>query len=152
MNFGKIGKTIASKFNPQRIMACGYRTYDCELYMGQLEEYLNDKPVKILSTRISTPGNESQIKKYLSELNKRVQKYDGFTGAESYWAPMTTNSLVSIQSRRMITISEWETRDAWKKWLNSKCRKIAKEDYKKSIESEEHITLENIPPPPIFLL
>jgi len=149
MNFGK---SLVFKFRPQQLMTRGYRTYDCELYMSHLEGHMNEKTVKILSTRISKPGCGSSIKKYLGELNKKVKGNDGFNSAESFWVPMTQNSLVSYESRRMITISEWNSREAWIKWLNSDTRKIVNENHKDSIESEEHLTLVPIPPPPIFLL
>ena len=149
MNFSK---TLASRFRPQRFLSRGYTSYDCDLYMGQLEGFMDKKPVKILSTRIAKPGREFNIKKYLGDLNKKVKNYEGFENAESYWVPMTQNSLVAYQSRRMITISSWESRAAWNKWLKSECRKKSNKKFEEAIEAEEHMTLEYIPPPPIFLL
>jgi len=110
------------------------------------------KPVKILSTRIAKIGHERTLRKYLKELNKNVYSLDGFKKAESFWVPMSEQSIRDFTSKRMITISEWKHLDDWKNWLKSEVRINTNEKYADILEMEEHLKLEYIPSPPIFLL
>ena len=110
------------------------------------------KPVKILSTRISKIGHEKTLKKYLKELNKNVYSIPGFKNAESFWVPMSEQSISNYTSKRMITISEWENQKDWENWLKSEFRINTNKKYIDFLEMEEHLKLEHILPPPIFLL
>tara|TARA_B100002049_G_C16084410_1_gene378628 strand:- start:6944 stop:7327 length:384 start_codon:yes stop_codon:yes gene_type:complete len=118
-------------------------------YITYMQE---QKPVKILSTRISKIGHEKTLKKYLKELNKNVYSIKGFQNAESFWVPMSTQSVADFTSKRMITISEWKNPEDWENWLKSEIRLTTNEKYVDILEMEEHLKLEHILPPPIFLL
>ena len=139
MNFTR--KCVSKFIQPRMNYQLGRRTYMQE-----------PKPVKILSTRISKIGHEKTLKKYLKELNKNVYSIKGFQKAESFWVPMTPQSIADYTSKRMITISEWKNPEDWEDWLKSEIRLSTNEKYADILEMEEHLKLEHIPPPPIFLL
>lgn len=120
--------------------------------LGRRNYMQERKPVKILSTRISKIGHEKTLKKYLKELNKNVYSVKGFQNAESFWVPMSQQSIADYTSKRMITISEWKNPEDWENWLKSEIRLETNEKYADILEMEEHLKLEHIPPPPIFLL
>ena len=120
--------------------------------LGRRNYMQEQKPVKILSTRISKIGHEKTLKKYLKELNKNVYSVKGFQNAESFWVPMSAKSIADYTSKRMITISEWKNPEDWENWLKSEIRLATNEKYADILEMEEHLKLEHIPPPPIFLL
>jgi len=120
--------------------------------LGRRNYMQEQKPVKILSTRISKIGHEKTLKKYLKELNKNVYSVKGFQNAESFWVPMSAQSIADYTSKRMITISEWKNPEDWENWLKSEIRLATNEKYADILEMEEHLKLEHIPPPPIFLL
>ena len=65
---------------------------------------------------------------------------------------MSTQSVADFTSKRMITISEWKNPEDWENWLKSEIRLTTNEKYVDILEMEEHLKLEHILPPPIFLL
>ncbi len=142
MNFTR--KCVSKFIQPRMNKQLGRRSYIT--YMQE------QKPVKILSTRISKIGHEKTLKKYLKELNKNVYSIKGFQNAESFWVPMSTQSVADFTSKRMITISEWKNPEDWENWLKSEIRLTTNEKYVDILEMEEHLKLEHILPPPIFLL
>ena len=139
MNFTR--KCVSKFIHPRMNYQLGRRNYMQE-----------QKPVKILSTRISKIGHEKTLKKYLKELNKNVYSVKGFQNAESFWVPMSAESIADYTSKRMITISEWKNPEDWENWLKSEIRLETNEKYADILEMEEHLKLEHIPPPPMFLL
>ena len=142
MNFTR--KCVSKFIRPHMNHQLGKRNY-----INYMQE---QKPVKILSTRISKIGHEKTLKKYLKELNKNVYSIKGFQNAESFWVPMSTQSVADFTSKRMITISEWKNPEDWENWLKSEIRLTTNEKYVDILEMEEHLKLEHILPPPIFLL
>jgi len=84
-------------------------------------------PIRIIATKI---GRNHEILNYVNALTKEVCKQEGFIETSKFWKICDDPTIV--------TITDWESKLAWHRWLHSHERVEILKNYSSVVENEKH--------------
>jgi len=83
---------------------------------------------------------EGFVKKYTGELSHSVLGFPGYINAESFYNEFGH----TIRPLDLVTLSKWNSKEDWTRWLESEKRRNINKKFKEYLEKETHEILYKI--------
>jgi antibiotic biosynthesis monooxygenase (ABM) superfamily enzyme len=108
--------------------------------------------IRIFSQKILfNKYNSKKFLNYSNQLTETAQNYPGFISSKSYYIDIIDDFKIK-DNIKIITISKWNNKDSWNKWINSCERKNISKNYENLDKKENFYILYDRIDKDIFLL